>query len=133
MICSRFLVKHIILGHFGPRNVGFGNFWPFLATFVRNIFAEPPFTFKNRESDVYVATYPKCGTTWTIAIVNNLQGTVPEYGLSLGITCHSCPWVTEHAFLDTWEKSLEYSALKIEKDLGEKYRLLVILVFFRSF
>lgn len=65
-------------------------------------------TFSNRESDVYVATYPKCGTTWTIAIVNNLQKTVPEYGLSLGITCHSCPWVTEHAFLDTWEKSLEY-------------------------
>ena len=37
--------------------------------------------FENRETDVFVSIYPKCGTTWTIAIVDNLQKNVPEKGL----------------------------------------------------
>ena len=38
--------------------------------------------FSNRDSDIYIATYPKSGTTLTISIFEHLMNKVPEKGIS---------------------------------------------------
>ena len=46
-------------------------------------------TFKPRRSDVFVVTYPKCGTTWMTQIVHALRANA---NMSFGDINEVCPW-----------------------------------------
>ena len=44
--------------------------------------------FKPRPSDVFIVTYPKCGTTWMSQICHMLRGG----GMDFGEITEVCPW-----------------------------------------
>ncbi|GEM_PF-2496266 len=59
--------------------------------------------FLNRDSDIYVTTYPKSGTTWTISIIEHLMNKVPQKGLSFGAsTVELCLWLDRAASRENW-------------------------------
>ncbi|MDY6903029.1 MAG: sulfotransferase domain-containing protein [Cyanobacteriota bacterium] len=59
--------------------------------------------FSNRDSDIYIATYPKSGTTWTISIIEYLINKVPQKGISTGAsTLEACLWLDTIASGENW-------------------------------
>ena len=67
--------------------------------------------FKPKPTDVYVSSYPKNGTTWTIALVDQLlkiynpEHQIPK-GITGGIIFSSCPWIEGLAMNETrWNES----------------------------
>ena len=46
-------------------------------------------SFKPRPSDVFIVTYPKCGTTWVTQICHSLRS---EGDMSFGEICEVVPW-----------------------------------------
>ncbi|WP_414624353.1 sulfotransferase domain-containing protein [Calothrix sp. CCY 0018] len=59
--------------------------------------------FLNRDSDIYVATYPKSGTTWTISIIEHLINKVPQKGISTGASLvEACLWLDRAASGENW-------------------------------
>jgi len=65
--------------------------------------------FKPKPTDIYISTYPKNGTTWTIALVDQLKQLENEkLAIPAGSTKTSCPWVDGLAKKDeTWPSSLK--------------------------
>ncbi|AFY56471.1 sulfotransferase family protein [Rivularia sp. PCC 7116] len=62
--------------------------------------------FVNRDSDIYVATYPKSGTTWTISIIEHLINKVPPKGISTGAsTAEACLWLDRAASVENWRST----------------------------
>ncbi|MGB6298975.1 MAG: sulfotransferase domain-containing protein [Rivularia sp. (in: cyanobacteria)] len=59
--------------------------------------------FLNRDSDIYITTYPKSGTTWTISIIEHLINKVPQKGISIGYsTQECCVWLDRVASREEW-------------------------------
>ncbi len=59
--------------------------------------------FSNRDSDIYIATYPKSGTTWTISIIEHLISKVPQKGISTGSSLvEACLWLDRAASGENW-------------------------------
>ena len=59
--------------------------------------------FSNRDSDIYIATYPKSGTTWTISIIEHLINKVPQQGISTGSSLvEACLWLDRAASGENW-------------------------------
>jgi len=74
--------------------------------------------FLPKDGDIYVATYPKSGTTWTISIMEHLVKKVPEKGISFGFSSEEfCPWLELAASLENWR--LRFS--KFEKDASPRF------------
>ncbi|MEB3339899.1 sulfotransferase domain-containing protein [Okeania sp.] len=68
--------------------------------------------FLPRDSDIYVTTYPKSGTTWTISILEHLVEKISEKGISLGFCTESfSPWLDMAASTENWKSTF----LKFEK------------------
>jgi len=70
--------------------------------------------FRPKGSDIYISTYPKNGTTWTVALTDHLlklknaNHKTPE-GIAVGFNLSSCPWIEFLAKIDElWPVSLEY-------------------------
>ncbi|MEO1428691.1 MAG: sulfotransferase domain-containing protein [Cyanobacteria bacterium J06633_8] len=65
--------------------------------------------FVNRDSDIYVTTYPKSGTTWTISIIEHLINKVPQKGISTGAsTVEACLWLDRAASGENWRSIFSY-------------------------
>ena len=69
--------------------------------------------FKPKPSDIYISTYPKNGTTWTIALTDQLQQLNKENigkqqsNVPVGSTETTCQWVDGLARNDKlWASSL---------------------------
>ena len=59
--------------------------------------------FLNRDSDIYITTYPKSGTTWIISIIENLVKKVPQKGISIGMSTQEfCVWLDRVASRKEW-------------------------------
>ncbi|MGD1911417.1 MAG: sulfotransferase domain-containing protein [Rivularia sp. (in: cyanobacteria)] len=59
--------------------------------------------FLHRDSDIYITTYPKSGTTWTISIIEHLMNKVPEKGISIGMSTQEfCVWLDRVASRKEW-------------------------------
>ena len=66
--------------------------------------------FKPKPSDVYISTYPKNGTTWTIALADQLKQLNKENPNEIvtGSNKTACPWVDGLAMNETkWPTSLK--------------------------
>ena len=76
----------------------------YTTTFITKSGIENVFNhFVPRDSDIYVTTYPKSGTTWTMSILEHLVKKVSEKGISLGFsTEHFCPWLDRAASTENW-------------------------------
>ena len=76
----------------------------YTTTFITKSGIENVFNhFVPRDSDIYVTTYPKSGTTWTMSILEHLVKKVSEKGISLGFsTEHFCPWLDTAASTENW-------------------------------
>jgi len=62
--------------------------------------------FLNRDSDIYIATYPKSGTTWTISIIEHLMNKAPEQGISTGASnIELCLWLDAAASGENWRST----------------------------
>ncbi len=74
--------------------------------------------FVPRDSDIYVATYPKSGTTWTISIMEYLVKKVPEKGISFGFSSEEfSPWLELAASQENWRSRF----LKFEKVTSPRF------------
>jgi len=70
--------------------------------------------FKPRPTDVYISTYPKNGTTWTIALTDQLlklkneNHVIPEK-VTGGFGMNSCPWIEGMAKNSKmWPEKMEF-------------------------
>lgn len=72
--------------------------------------------FKSSSSDVFISSYPKSGTTWTIAIVDQIKKNFDEdykipQGIASGFQRSSVPWIETLALdkdSNEWKKSLDF-------------------------